>query len=55
MLLYFLRRGVGEVCTNFKLNRDAALTDWHSLLNSWKVIDRLPMLGLVCLTAPLKG
>ena len=55
MLLYFLRRGVGEVCTNFKLNRDAALTDWYSLLNSWKVIDRLPMLGLVCLTAPLKG
>ena len=31
---FFLQRGGGEVCSNFKLNRDVALTEWRFLIAS---------------------
>ena len=32
MLFYFLQRMVGKVCIDFKLNLDADLTEWRSLV-----------------------
>ena len=42
--------------STFKLNRDAALTEWRSLvISSKKTNSPILMLGFVCLTAPHQG